>query len=106
MDDCPTNVEQMLADEGREDEKQALLAYYNKNISAWNPGSISAEDIARYKREQPNHPQLANPTIITPTATRNPCQIRYGESDDPANDTSQVINATNRHRSSAASPPV
>ena len=46
-----------------------------------------------------DHPQLANPTIIVPPARQHPCQIRYGESDDPANDLSQLINTTNRHRS-------
>ena len=100
MDDCPVSgVEELLASEGREEEKQLLLDYYNTYISAWNPASIPVEDLLNYQRTSPNHPQLANPTIIVPPARQHPCQIRYGESDDPANDLSQLINTTNRHRS-------
>ena len=99
MDDCPVpRVEELLSAEGRDEEKRELLAYYDSYISAWYPGSISAEDIRRYQHEAPNHPQLANPTIVTPQASRHPCQVRYGESDDPVNDLAQLVNVTNRHR--------
>ena len=99
MNDCPVSqVEELLSAEGREDEKRELLGYYDSYISAWNLGSISADDIRRYQQETPNHPQLANPTITTPQAGRHPCQLRYGESDDPANDIAQLVNVTNRHR--------
>ena len=96
MSDCPKDVEKLL--EGGDEEKHALLQYYDSYISAWNPGSISAESISHYKEHTPDHPQLANPTIIVPTANKHPCQIRFGESDDPENDLSQLINSTNRHR--------
>ena len=104
MDDCPVpRVEELLAAEGREEEKQALIAYYDTYISAWNPASLPAEDLLRYQATSPNHPQLANPIIIVPPARQHPCQIRYGESEDPASDLSQLINTTNRHRNCSTS---
>ena len=79
MNDCPVSqLEKLLSAEGLEEEKRELLTYYDTYISAWNPGSISAEDIRRHQKT-PNHPQMANPNIATPQARRHPCQVRYGD---------------------------
>ena len=99
MDDCPVSrVEELLAAEGRNEEKRELIVYYDRYISAWNPASLQADDLLRYQEASPDHPQLANPVIIPPPNDRHPCQIRYGESDNPEQDLSQLINTVNRHR--------
>ena len=48
MNDCPTSqVVELLSAENREDEKRKLLAYFARYVSAWNPGSVSADDTHR-----------------------------------------------------------
>ena len=37
---------------------------------------------------------IAHPMVVS----RHPCQVRYDESDDPANDLAQLVNVTDRHR--------
>ena len=88
----------LLSAENREDERRELLAYFDRYVSAWNPGFISADDIHRYQQQASNLSQLAKPTITTPQASRHPCQLRYGEHENSATDINQLITVANRHR--------
>ena len=92
------NAEEIVK-HGTEEQKSQLIKYYSSYVSAWNPCSLSREDMADLLENHPNDPQLANPTIYPPQSTTHPCRIRSDEVTDQEQDLAGLLNKVQRHGS-------
>ena len=99
LKDCPFDDVEYIVKHGTEEDKSELLKYYDEYISAWNPCSLTFDQLTHLKENDPTNQQLANPLIIAPQTDVHPCRIRCSEVEDVNLDLAALVNTVQRHGS-------
>ena len=94
---CPVDdVEAVIRDPHREEERQALLDFYDEYCSAWNPIGWTRDILGRMLQRPDEHPEMANPPLPLPPDLIHPCRRQFPQ-DDPG-DLAVLANFCNRHK--------